>query len=382
MRIQSRVSSLIFPVVVPLLSAFLWSLAPAAASGVGMWSRRYGVPCGYCHAYPSLQLTAEGADFFRRGHRVENDSWDKNITHLISAHGEWEWDVAQRQPTSFQSPELHIHVGGALTKAFSAYVDANVAEGLETAYLQYTNEWGKESYFTARAGKISPTIIRNYGNGLMASASTPLILTDTTLADNPFTPARDSFGIDLAARWKSIFVQTGVVNGEDVEGQAAVNDHKDFFATGEFALPDGLSGVGLYYYRGGYSLGDPTVAAFADKYDRKGIFANFTRDRFRVAGAYLYGKDEVATMSDRKIHGWYAQTDFRATPWLVPFIRWDDVTTETDEGKERIQKGNIGVSIRLFEFEVTSGRVVLEGSRQREGRVYTTAGLFNVLWMW
>jgi hypothetical protein len=74
----------------------------------------------------------------------------------------------------------------------------------------------------------------------MASASTPLIITDTTLAGNPFTPARDSFGVDIAARWKSIFMQTGVVNGEDVEGQAAVQNHKDLYATGEFAHTDAL----------------------------------------------------------------------------------------------------------------------------------------------
>jgi hypothetical protein len=301
---------------------------------------------------------------------------------LVSAHGEWEWDVQQGQSSSFPPPEFHLHAGGALTKAFSAYVDANINHDLETAYLQYTNEWGSDSYFTARAGKISPTIIRDYGNGLMASASTPLILTDVAVADNPFVPARDSFGADVGARFKSIFVQTGVVNGEDVPGQAAVNNHKDFFATGEFMLPDELSGAGLYYYKGGYDLGDPTVAPLLfDRYDREGVFVNFTWDRFRIAGAYLYGKDRVETLSDRKIHGWYAQTDFHPTEWLAPFIRWDDVTTEAADQTDRTQKGNVGCSIRLYESQITAGRVVLEASRQKEGRVYTTAGLLNILWI-
>jgi hypothetical protein len=166
-----------------------------------------------------------------------------NLTHYLSGHGEWEYDLEQGQSTQFQKPEFHLYAGGALSSIFSFYVDANGNNDYEALYLQMTKEQGSETYFTARAGKISPTMIRNYGNGLMASASRPLILTDATLADNPFTPARDSFGVDVAARWKALYFQAGVVNGEDVPGQAAVSNHKDFFATAEAAMPDGLSGI-------------------------------------------------------------------------------------------------------------------------------------------
>ena len=168
---------------------------------------------------------------------------------------------------------------------------------------------------------------------------------------------------------------------EDVAGQASVNNHKDFYATGEFALPDGLSGVGLYYYRGAYTLGDPAVAVFFDRYDRMGVFANFTRDRFRLAGAYLYGVDHVSALPDRKIRGYYIQSDFGAADWVVPFLRWDDVTTTADDESNRTQKATIGCAIRLYESEWTAGRVVLEGSRRKEAGVYTTGGLFSVLWI-
>jgi len=173
--------------------------------------------------------------------------------------------------------------------------------------LQFTKEHGDESYFTARIGKISPTIIRNYGNGLMASASTPLILTDVTLADNPFTPARESFGLDVGQRWRRVFVQAGVLNGEDVPGQAAVNDHKDFFASAELTADGQPTGVGVYYYRAGYDLGDPAVATLFDRYDRTSVFANYTRDKVRLAGAYAFGKDRVQTLAERKIRGFYVQ---------------------------------------------------------------------------
>ena len=361
-------------------SLFLFS---SGASAIPMWSRRYSVSCSYCHAYPGLQLTAGGLDFFRRGHRMEKDTFDKDLSHSISAHLEWEYDVAQGQSTAFESPELHLHAGGALSPLFSLYGDVGFGSdgsNLETLSLQLTKELGSDTYFTARGGKISPTIIRNYGNGLMASASTPLILTDTALGNNPFNPARDSFGVDVGYRWKSLFVQAGVLNGEDVEGQAAVKNHKDIYATAEMALPDGLSGVGLYYYRGGYDLGDPDSGLLFDRYDRTGVFANFTRDRFRVAGAYLWGKDQIQTLSDQKIHGWYAQADVHPAEWLAPFVRYDDVKTETTDGTDRVRQGTVGCAIRLFDNEITGGRMVIEGFRKKETGVSTTGALLNFLW--
>jgi hypothetical protein len=288
--------------------------------------------------------------------------------------------VEQRQSTQFQTPSFHVHGGGAVSPAFSIYADATINEELEAAYLQYTLEKGSESYFTARAGKISPTFVRNYGNGLLASASAPLIITDTALGQNPFTPSRSSFGVDAAGRYKSFFVQAGVVNGEDVEGQAAVKNHKDVYATGEVSLPDGISGVGLYYYNGGYDLGDPTAGFVFDRYDRKGVFGNFTRDRFRIAGAYLYGKDKVSMLADRKIRGYYAQADFQAAGWVVPFARYDEVRTETEGGIDRTQKGTVGCAIRLFENEITGGRLVLEAFRKKEAGETASGAALNLLW--
>src|SRR5262249_4431802 len=98
------------------------------AEAVPAWSRRYGVACGTCHAFPSLQLTATGLDFFRRGHRMAGDTTDKDITHLLSAHGEWDYEVKNGESNPFESPEFHLHAGGAFSQYFSAYVDAGINE--------------------------------------------------------------------------------------------------------------------------------------------------------------------------------------------------------------------------------------------------------------
>ncbi len=366
--------------LVVALSATATLLSVLPGSAVPMWSRRYGVPCTACHAYPSLQLNANGLDFFRRGHRFQGDTTDKDLTHLISAHGEWEQDYAQGQSTAFTQPELHLHAGGAFSDHFSTYADANVNSDFESLYLQYTSS-GDGSYFTARAGKISPTIIRDYANGIMAAASTPLIITDPTLGSDPFTPARDSYGVDVAGRIHSFFLEGGVVNGDEAPGQASVNNHKDVYASAEAALPDGISGVGLYYYRGGYDLGDPSAGPLLfDRYDRKAVFANYTRDRFRLAGAYLSGTDSVETLADRKLSGYYVQGDVQPVDVAVPFVRWEHVRTEDETGVTREDKGTIGCSLRIFENDLTAGRVVLEASRVKLAGVTSNAGLINLLW--
>lgn len=361
--------------VIGLLLLLVLVVSASPASAVPAWSRRYGVSCSMCHAYPSLQFTTTGLDFLRRGHRLKDDKFDTNLANWISAHGEWTYTKKEKEPAPpFESPDLHFHMGGAISSHFSTYSDVTLNGGeLEALMLQFTKEHGNDSYFTARIGKISPMIIRNYGNGLMASASTPLVLTDVTLADNPFTPARESFGIDVGQRWKHLFVQTGVLNGEDVPGQASVNNHKDFFATAEFTASDQPTGIGLYYYRAGYDLGDPPVF---DRYDRTCVFANFTRDKFRLAGAYAFGKD----LAERKIRGFYVQLDSHPVDWTVPFARYDRVNTEVDGESNQIWKITLGSAFRLFESDVTAGRTVIEMYRKSEAGVASKGVMMNLVW--
>lgn len=363
--------------VISFFIVFAVSLAPVARA-VPMWSRRYSVPCSSCHAYPSLQLTGAGLDFFRKGHRFDTDTFDKDFSHLLSAHLETQYQVAQGTPTQFTTPEFHIHAGGAVSEYFSTYVDAMTTGEFESVILQATKILSKDGFVTARAGKVSPTIIRNYANGLMASASTPMIITDTTLGSNPFTPARGSNGLTLAAGWKSLFFEGGVVNGEDIPGQVSVNRHKDTFASAELALPDGISGIGLYTFRGGYDIEDPAIAAF-DRYNRNALFANFTRDKFRVAGAYVTGKDKIANQPDGTIRGYYVQADLQATGKVVPFARWESTRTDTGSEVDRQRKGTLGVALSAFQNDVGAARVVFEGARTNDGGGHSNSALIGLL---
>ncbi len=352
---------------------------PSAA--VPMWARRYNVGCNTCHAWPAFQLTATGVDFLRRGHRFKGDGFDKELPHLIAGHVEWRYDAATGATNQFNSPEFHIHAGGALTENFSGYVNANINNEIEAAYLQYTREWGDDVYFTARGGRLSPTLLRNYGSGLGAGANDPLILSDTALNSNPFVPDRTNNGVDIGGRYQMFFAQAGVLNGEDVAGQASVGHHKDFYATVE-AMPDGVSGVGLYYHHGGYDLGDPAAAPLLyDSYQREGVFANYTQSLFRVAGAYLIGKDQVATVTpDRKIRGYYAQVNGYPTGWVVLFARHDDVRTQDETGELRTRQDTVGATFKVFEMSTTSARLTLEAARKQTPDAHTNLGVVNLLW--
>ncbi|HLX09577.1 MAG TPA: hypothetical protein VKY89_17115 [Thermoanaerobaculia bacterium] len=352
---------------------------PCAA--VPMWARRYNVGCNTCHNWPALQLTATGLDFLRRGHRFKGDGFDKDWTHLVAAHVEWEYDAASGTSNQFNSPEFHLHAGGAFTENFSGYVNANINNELEAAYLQYTKEWGDDAYFTARGGRLSPTLLRNYGNGLEAGASDPLILSSTTLNANPFTPDRNDNGVDVGGRYQMFFLQAGVLDGDDVAGQASVGKHKDFYGSLE-ATPDGVSGVGLYYHHGGYDLGDPAMPPqLDDSYQREGVFANYSQSRFRVAGAYLFGKDQVATViPDRKIRGYYLQVNGYPTGWVALFARYDDTTTQDETGQQRTRQGTVGATFEVFEKATTSARIALEAGRQELPGMHTNLGVVNLLW--
>jgi hypothetical protein len=360
------------------LAGLLWYVPDAHA--VPMWSRRYGVSCSVCHSFPSHQLTAQGLDFLRRGHRLEDDGTAKQLTDVLSGHGQWDYTIQKDADNPFPSPEFHLHAGGAINSHFSFYTDANINEDFESNYVQFTQSEGKDSYFTARAGKISPTIIRNYANGLMSSISTPLIITDTTLDPNPFAPARDSFGVNIAERYKALFFEAGVVNGEDVPGQAAVANHKDVYATGELNLPGELTGVGLYYYRGGYDLGDPSTSLVFDGYDREAVFANFTRDRFRLSGAYLIGKDHVDTLADRKISGYYGQGDVMFGDVALLFVRYDHARTEDETGINHVSQVTAGTGFKFYQSEASVACTEVELSRRKVGEEKTDGILVDLMW--
>jgi hypothetical protein len=166
-----------------------------------------------------------------------------------------------------------------------------------------------------------------------------------------------------------------------VAGQASVGHHKDFYATLE-AMPDGVSGAGLYYHHGGYDLGDPALPPQRnDSYQRQGVFANYTQSLFRVAGAYLYGKDSVATVTpERKIHGYYAQVNGYPTGWVAVFARYDDTTTQDETGKLRTRQGTVGATFKVFEMHTTSARIALEAARQQTPGAHTDLGVVNLLW--
>lgn len=352
---------------------------PSAA--VPMWARRYNVDCSTCHNWPALQLTATGLDFLRRGHRLKGDGFDKDWTHLVAAHVEWEYDAASGTTNQLESPELHIHAGGAFTESFSGYVNANVNNDLEAAYLQYTKEWGDTDYFTVRGGRLSPTLLRNYGDGLEAGASDPLILSSTTLDANPFTPDRENNGVDVGGRLGMLFTQLGILDGDDVAGQASVGNHKDFYASLE-VNPDGVSGIGLYYHHGGYNLGDPaSPPQLDDSYYRAGVFANYAQPLFRVAGAYLYGTDNVATITpDRKIRGWYAQVNGYPSDWVTLFVRYDETTTQDETGQVRTRQGTVGATFKLFQINTTAARMALEAGREQTPGAHANLGVVNLLW--
>lgn len=365
----------LFATLLPVL--LLIASAPQAGA-TPMWARRYGMGCSGCHTFPSFQLNSDGLDFLRRGHRQEGDGSETNFANLLSARGEWEYVAVQHEPAPFGAPEFHFQAGGAVSKMFSAYADANVNSDFEALYLQYTHANGKDAYFTARGGKSTPVILREYADGLMASASGPLIINDASLGANPFTPTRTSYGVDAAQRWKALYLQAGILNGEDVPDQVAVNHHKDVFASAQLNVADSPTGVGVYYFHGGYDLAADSTD---DRYNRAAVFANFTKAKYRLAGAYLRGTDDIGPSDQHpKITGGYVQADVTSSEHFVPFARFDYVETEHVDEASIVRQGSVGVTAALYVSDVSGGRISAEFARRDEAGTTTDAGTVTLLW--
>jgi len=378
---RSRTPVLLFVgLLVPIALA---TLAPPC-SAIPAWSRRYGISCSDCHAFPSLQLTAMGTRFLQRGHRTEDDTSEKDFSKLLAAHVEWSHTVVQHEDAPFESPEFHFHAGGALSPDFSAYLDANLNSDFEAIYGQYTTPNSGGDYFTARAGKTIPVILREYAAGLTAAGSTPLIIGEATLGANPFTPTRDSFGADAGGQWKHLFVQAGVVNGEDVPDQALVGNHKDVFASAQVSMEDQPTGAGVYFFHGGYDLltPDSTGASAFDRYDRGALFANYTQDHYRVTGAYLVGQDDIGGQVEKpRISGLYVQADVSPSSWLVPFARYDWVKTEKVADAATVKQETIGLTVAAYVTQVTGGRLTAEFARREVGSSTTNQGMLTLMFV-
>ena len=122
------------------------------------------------------------------------------------------------------------------------------------------------------------------------------------------------------------------------------------------------------------------MATLFDPYDRTSVFANYTRDRVRLAGAYAFGKDRVETLAERKIRGFYVQADVHPVDWGVPFARYDWVGTEQEGETERTWKVTVGCALTLFESDITAGRAVIELYRKNEAGVGANGVMANLLW--
>lgn len=74
------------------------------------------------------------------------------------------------------------------------------------------------------------------------------------------------------------------------------------------------------------------------------------------------------------------QLDGHPSNRWAPFVRYDDVTTETEAGRAETRKGTLGCAAMLYKNDVSAARAVLEVARAKEEETSVNSALLNLNW--
>jgi hypothetical protein len=151
-----------------------------------------------------------------------------------------------------------------------------------------------------------------------------------------------------------LLAEAGIVNsagGNASPNLAETNNFKDVYATVEYVVDEGGSGIGVYGYSGKFK----TAAGPEDKFDRVGVFANYTRPQYTISAGALSGKHDLP--ASRRVRTWFAELGYNFTDTTLGWVRYDHFYRDiAADAENRLVGLSVGVSHRLNSL----GRVVVE----------------------
>lgn len=148
--------------------------------------------------------------------------------------------------------------------------------------------------------------------------------------------------------------EVGIVNsggGNANPNVAETNNFKDLYATLEYVLDENGSGIGVYGYTGKYQI----TPGNEDKFDRVGVFANYTTPQYTISAGALSGKHDVP--ASRRVRTWFAELGYNFTDTVLGWVRYDHFYRDiAADPQNRLVGLSVGVSYRLGNV----GRLVVE----------------------
>lgn len=356
---------------------------------VPAFARLTGNSCAYCHALPTLELTAEGIKFERNGLRsapLKFSGEDQKLDTYASLFVEYELDAYRTNPPTSPSvqstqPVFGLFAGGALSDHFSFKAmyhfneSDSPSQNLEEAYIQYNAAVWPGAFVAVRGGQFNPQLLRTFGLGAASYVEGPLVLNNTVSDATPFTISTAMRGVDANLYWGAFEASAGVFDATTGTYGTNPTNHKDTYADVFWTLDSHASGAGLFRYDGKNLVfttpGDPsTPLLYADSFYRNGLLLRFGRDKWRLTGAVFEGAHTTDALGTRtKNLGWYGLAEANFNEHFGAFARYDRLSPDRGESALDTKMAVVGFNGMLFRTPKTGGRWVLETSQT------TTAGI-------
>ena len=385
-----------------IMAVFLISILTTDSDAITAWARKYGVDCSVCHI-SGYKLTRAGQTFLRLGHKMPGTSdKEENLSDYFSITAKIRgWNETQKVETtsaaettksSFEAHALSIYSGGPLDSGFSYFAEMYLHENdrktpatstestdsdmgdwgrskLAEMYLQY-NTSDEESFFTARGGRVVPTLIHFHNVGGRLASSRPDAIT-TSFGDNPYRPYSRQYGVTAGYSYTDIFVEGGIVNGTgkyENTVELGSDTEKDVWLTADYALGDMGSMLGLYYYKGKFPLHllkTPKGNSY-DDFSSVGLIGNYTIPMGAIVASYYtqsgkYQKTSATTDTSYDASTMFAELQgYIRSDFLAPYLRYEivnyDPDRDTGNDKQTTNVATVGIHVKPFQH----GRFVFE----------------------
>ena len=362
------------------LALLLPFLLPLQLMAIPAWARLTGASCNTCHMTPTLQLTFQGREFLRNGHRLEPAGFDK-------ADAKWdnylsmEWDLgAAKTPgssVSVDQPAAEIFAGGPISEhlSFKGEVDITFSGNgqssdlaVDNAYLQY-NQVIPGGFISARAGQIYPEVVQIWG---VVQPGSDQFFGDTLggagLKGNATTAFSSNQGFDVKVDLNSWIFAGGLLNGAATNTPADKGYHNDSYFSAMYQFKKWLA-LGAYHFNGSYNVyqtdGDTTTPfLFLDRYDTNALFATATGQRWRVTAVGYGGRDQVAADGTKiRNGGSYLLGTYNFTDTLGVYARADAYKPDRSQPGNLVRQQMVGVNGFLHLSDRSGSRWALEYSR-------------------
>ena len=324
------------------------ALFAAPAVALPAFSRRAGgVSCNMCHWHQNA-LNQTGKDYLRRGLRwpgeeVNVTSTEMKLSQYTSVIFAPNLTAVEGDGTRFAAGDSVLWLAGPIDSNFSALgeIEFKIDDGeveVEEVYAQYVSGSG-ERYISARMGQFQPLLLlTNISGPPRITLSRPEAMSGRATNGNSFRPRSRVRGIEVGSVGGPVDVYVGAGNGT---GQNAADNHMDLYATLEHDIGTQGSSVGAWMYWGEAVL----AGGFRDSFNRYGVLGNYTADRVRAVGGFLFGENEDPSGIQLDNSGWFVEVDAAVKDDTVLYLRWDEFSRDLAAGGEIETDGpTLGVS--------------------------------------